>query len=52
MKSRFNGSDEVHILTKQQYYLNATREELDKVPEWLRPRYPSPFSARFPTHPN
>lgn len=22
-----------------QYYLNATKEELDKVPEWLRPRY-------------
>jgi hypothetical protein len=21
-----------------QYYLNATKEELDKVPEWLRPR--------------
>jgi len=23
----------------RKYYLNATKEELDKVPEWLRPRY-------------
>lgn len=24
---------------RDQYYLNATKEELDKVPKWLRPRY-------------
>jgi hypothetical protein len=25
--------------SKKQFYLNATKEELDKVPSWLRPRY-------------
>lgn len=29
------------LIFGMQYYLNATKEELDKVPEWLRPRYGS-----------
>jgi hypothetical protein len=29
---------EADIETIVQYYLNATKEELDKVPHWLRPR--------------
>lgn len=27
------------MLMIEQYYLNATLEELEKVPKWLRPRY-------------
>jgi hypothetical protein len=35
-------------LLRAQYYRNATRDELDKVPSWLQPRYvlSSPFSLR------
>jgi len=29
---------EANVETIVQYYLNATKEELDKVPHWLRPR--------------
>jgi hypothetical protein len=29
---------EANVKTIVQYYLNATKEELDKVPHWLRPR--------------